>query len=158
MENSQTEQANGLKTEPAEENRTPEELQAAIRTRADEIRKKSREASEAVSEGKGRLHLEKPIPVDDREISELPFDFMALTGLEYTDAMDSDINAQQSTKITYRQALAIFSKAASKEVSELDMRDIMERIGATDAVEAVQLAMRFLTASARAGWLRISKK
>ena len=81
-----------------------------------------------------------------------------LTGMEYTDAMDSDPNAQQIYKITDRQALALFAKAAAKQTDKVDMRDIIERMGMTDAVIAVQLATLFFSASTRAGRLRISKK
>ena len=72
--------------------------------------------------------------------------------------MDSDPNAQQIYRITYRQALALFAKAASKQTDKIDMRDIIERMGMTDAVEAVQLATLFFSASTRAGRMRISKK
>ena len=104
------------------------------------------------------MKLETPIKSGDQEITELAYDFNGITGLEYTEAMDTDAGASQIYRITYRQALALFAKAASKQAERLDMKDIVSRIGATDAVEAVQLATLFFTAATRAGQLRISKK
>ena len=134
-----------------------EEAMRQMRERAAEIKEKSKEASEAMANGRGRLKLETPIKSGDGEIDELKYDFTVLTGTEYADAMDSDMNAQQIYRITYRQALALFAKAAAKQTDGLDMRDIIERIGGIDAVEGVQLATLFFSASTRAGRLRISK-
>lgn len=144
---------------------TPEEK----RKRAEEIRKKLEEATEKakaqnaaineiIAQGKGRLTLETPILSRDEEVKELAYDFTKLTGLEYVEAMDSDATAQQIYRITYRQALALFAKAVAKETDGLDMRDVMQRIGATDAMEGVQLATIFFSGSTRAGRMRISKR
>ena len=124
----------------------------------EEVKARTKEAQEAMSQGKGRLRLEKPIQSGDEEITELVYDFTEMTGVEYTDAMDSDQNAVGTYRITYRQALALFAKAAAKQTERLDMQDILSKIGVTDAVEAVQLATLFFNASTRAGRLRISKK
>ena len=131
-----------------------------LRRQAKEEIDKAREALEVMKDGKGRLELETPIEAGDTQITELPYDFTAITGMEYTDAMDADRNAntQQRFGITYRQALSLFAVAAAKEVRELDMTDIVTRIGGTDAVEAVQLATLFFRASTQAGRKRISKK
>ena len=129
-----------------------------LKSRLEEIKEKSREAQEAIREGKGRLKLETPIKVGDTEIEELVYDFTDLTGLEYTSAMDGDANAREIFKITYRQGLSLFATAAAKHTERVDSRDIIERIGMTDAVEGVQLATLFFSASTRAGRLRISKK
>ena len=162
---SQVEEIKEVKAEDTAKEETPEEkkermkkLQKQLKDNLEERRAKFREANEAMSEGKGRLRLEKPIMSGDEEITELAYDFNALTGMEYTDAMDSDSNAQQIYRITYRQGLALFATAAAKQSATLDRRDIMERIGVTDAVEGVQLATLFFSASTRAGQLRISKK
>ena len=135
-----------------------EEMQKQLQAQMEEVRAKSREANEALGEGKGRLRLETPILAGDEEVKELAYDFTVLTGMEYIDAMDTDPNAMQIYRITYRQALALFATAAAKQTDRLDMKDITSRIGATDAVEAVQLATLFFTASTRAGRLRISKR
>ena len=134
-----------------------EEFKEQLKARIEERREKAKAANEAAAEGKGILSLETPIKARDEEITELAYDFTALTGMEYVDAMDSDINARQAFRITNRQALALFAQAAAKQTEKVDMRDIMERIGMTDAVEAVQLATLFFSASTRAGQLRISK-
>ncbi len=136
----------------------PEKTIEALKERLEEYKAKSAEATAAIKEGKGRLHLETPIVANDEEITELTYDFTSLTGMEYVAAMDSDPNAMQIFKITYRQGLALFATAAAKHTESVDSRDIMERIGMTDAVEGVQLATLFFSSSTRAGRLRISKK
>lgn len=151
-----TEQTNGETAPKPEEIR--ENLLNSLKQQQEEIRKRRKEAQEAMGEGKGILKLETPIKSGDQDITELAYDFNGITGLEYTEAMDTDAGASQIYRITYRQALALFAKAASKQAERLDMKDIVSRIGATDAVEAVQLATLFFTAATRAGQLRISKK
>lgn len=145
------------KTDKAIEEREMDKQELAKKTLED-IKKKSRESLEAMREGKGRLRLETPIKHGEKLVEELPYDFMGLTGVEYTLAMDSDPNARDAYRITYRQALALFAAAAAKHVECLDSRDIVEKIGITDAVEGAQLATSFFAASTRAGRLRISKK
>ena len=142
----------------AEQENTEENKVEKLKNLYDEIREKSKEAIEAMKEGKGRMKLETPIKAGDKEIEELVYDFTALTGIEYTNAMDSDPNARNLYKITYRQGLALFAAAAAKQTAGVDSRDIVERIGLSDAVEGVQLATSFFVASTRAGQLRISKK
>lgn len=155
-----TEKSQDVPVEQAEGQPQPtrEELQKIMKEKMEEVRRRTEEAQIAMSQGKGRLALETPILSGDRKITELSYDFTALTGLEYTDAMDSDRNATSNYRITYRQALSLFGKAAAKQTDELDMEDIVSRIGVTDAVEGVQLATLFFNASTRAGRLRISKK
>jgi len=128
-----------------------------VKKHLEEIREKSRESLEAMREGKGRLKLETPIKSGDHTLEELAYDFTTLTGLDYTMAMDSDVNARDAYKITYRQGLALFAAAAAKHTDHVDTRSIIENIGMTDAVECVQLATSFFVASTRAGRLRISK-
>ena len=142
------------KANETEAKETPESTEEIVKERIAEYRERSKESLEAMKEGKGRLKLETPISMPDKTtIDELVYDFTALTGLEYTEAMDSDYNASQIFRITYRQGLALFAKAAAKQTPGLDMRDITERIGITDAVEGVQLATSFFSASTRAGRL-----
>ena len=129
-----------------------------VEERTKEIREKAKIANEAMAEGKGKLKLEKPITAGDTEIEELVYDFNELSGLEFTEAMDSDMNAQQIFRITNKQALSLFAVAAAKQTPQLDKRDIIERIGMTDSVAATQIAILFFSASTRAGRMRISKK
>ena len=138
---------------------SPDELRELIRKKMEEGRQRAKEAQEAMSQGKGKLTLETPMKSGEKEITELKYDFTAMTGLEYTDALDNDMNANPNAiqNITHKQALALFAKAAAKQTEGLDMQDIMTRIGATDALEAVQLAKIFFVGSTRAGRMRISK-
>ena len=145
---------------PEERKKKAEEAKKLLETRTAEMKEKAKEARMAMMEGKGRLALEKPIVAGDEEIKELVYDFTALTGMEYTEALDSDQNAGNQfygSSITNRQALYLFAKAASKQTEKVDTRDIMERIGITDASAAVQLAVIFFAASTRAGKLRITR-
>lgn len=118
---------------------------------------KAAETRDAMAQGKGTLRLEFPITCMGEEHKELPYDFMSVTGLEYVRAMDSDPQAGQAYRITYRQALALFATAAAKNLTGVDARDIQESISVTDAVGAVQLATVFFNASTRAALMRISK-
>lgn len=138
----------------------PADARESLRAKTEAEKKRMEEALEAMKDGRGRLALETPLKGADREITELCYDFTELTGLEYTEAMDADPNAsaQQLYGISYRQALALFAAAAAKQTPELDMKDIVSRIGVTDAVEGVQLASLFFGASTRAGRKRISKR
>lgn len=149
------EKKDNLNEEGIETQRKTEEL---AKKALEEIRQKSKESIEAMREGKGRLKLETPIKHGEDTIDELVYDFTTLTGVEYTMAMDSDMNARDAFKITYRQGLALFAAAAARHTERLDSRDIIEKIGMTDAVEGVQLATHFFVASTRAGRMRISKK
>ena len=145
-------------TVAGEHSKNFEEAREIYRKKTEEIRQKSQEANEALTQGKGRLKLETPIRSGSGEIDELAYDFTELTGLEYTEAMDSDISASQIFRITNRQALSLFAAAAAKQTPALDSRDILERIGMTDSVVASQLAILFFSASTRAGRLRISRR
>lgn len=145
---------------PAEEERKEalRQLEEKVIQEAKSRSEKIQEAKAAIKEGKGVLHLEKPILSGGEEIKELPYDFMELNGLELTDALDDSQASQQIYGITNRQALALFAAAAAKQTASLDKRDILERIGVTDAVEAIQLGMLFYRASSVAGQMRITKK
>ncbi len=139
----------------AEEKKTPEQVAQDIKKGISEIRKRREEAIEAMKTGKGILKLEMPFTSDDVEITELKYDFTALTGMEYADAMDSDTVTQQAFRITNRQALALFAIAAAKQTEHVDNTDIIQRMGVTDSIEAVRLAALFFQASVRAGEMRI---
>ena len=132
-------------------------LETTIKDGIANVRQRREEALDAMKTGKGILHLEKPILSDDIMVKELKYDFMALTGMEYADAMDSDSQTQQLFRITNRQALALFAAAAAKQTEHVDQTDIMQRIGVTDAVEGTRLAVLFFQSSVRAGEMRIYK-
>ena len=158
MEKEKEMQAEATEMTAEEKKKKAEELRRQLQEEAEKIKKRNIEADEIIKQGKGRLTLETPILSRDEEVKELQYDFTRLTGLEYTEAMDSDQTAQQIYRITYKQALSLFAKAAAKETDGLDARDIMQRIGVTDAVEGVQLATIFFTGSTRAGRMRILRR
>lgn len=98
---------------------------------------------------KGTMKLITPIRAASKDITELHYDFTALTGWDYVNAMDSDANAKNMFKMTSKQALCLFATAAAKKTPDVDETDIKERIGAADAVKAVQLATVFLVTSTK---------
>lgn len=98
---------------------------------------------------KGTMKLTTPIRSASKDITELHYDFTALTGWDYVNAMDSDMNAKNMFKVTSKQALCLFATAAAKITPDVDETDIKERIGASDAVKAVQLATVFLVTSTK---------
>lgn len=156
MDENKTNEAITEQTEQAEEeNLTPEEK--ALR-QLEDLRKLIRDSNEIIKTGKGRLRLEKPIRAHDRDIEELAYDFTALTGMEYTEAMDTGNGSDSVYSITNRQALSLFAKAAAKQTEDVDKQDILSQIGMTDALEGVQLAMLFFNASTQAGRMRILKR
>ena len=145
---------------PAAEEKTEQATAETIRQRMAEDAAKVKESLEAMKEGKGVLTLEVPIRAAGKDITELPYDFNKITGLEYVSALDSDRNANPLTSrnVTNLQALYLFATAAAKEAPEMDMTDVVSRIQGTDAAIATFVAKLFFTASIRAGQKRISKK
>ncbi len=99
---------------------------------------------------KGTLKLSAPIRAKSQDVTELQYDFSKLTGWEYVEAMDADTSARNIFKISQKQALCLFAAAAGKVTPDVDATDIRERIGAVDALRAVQLATVFLITSTRA--------
>ncbi len=99
---------------------------------------------------KGTFKLSTPLRAGGKDVTELEYDFTKLTGWELVEAMDTDAGAKSVFKITQKQALCLFATAAGKMTDGVDATDIKDRIGAVDAMRAVQLATVFLTASARA--------
>lgn len=99
---------------------------------------------------KGTLKLSTPIRAKSQDVTELQYDFSKLTGWEYVEAMDADATARNVFKISNKQALCLFAAAAGKATPDVDATDIKERIGAVDALRAVQLATVFLITSTRA--------
>jgi len=106
----------------------------------------------------GTFMLETPIKAGEKEFTELKYDFSRLSGWDYADAMDSDTTANNSFRMSTRQAIALFAKTAAKENEGIDALDILERMGICDAMKAAQLAAVFFVASNRAGDKRIVNK
>ena len=107
---------------------------------------------------KGKMILQTPIIDGQNTVNELQWDFMALTGAEYVDAMDRDTRAVNAFRITNTQAFNLFAAAAGKATAGIDATDIRSRMGIMDTQKATQLATVFFTASNRAGNKRISNE
>ena len=106
--------------------------------------------------GTGTMQLYTPIQDGQNRITALKWDFLALTGREYAEAMDMDPNARAAFSMTSKQALCLFAEAAAKATGGLDARDIRDRMGSMDAGKAIQLATVFFRYSSLAGDNRIS--
>mgnify|MGYP000379441638 CR=1 FL=1 len=143
------------KAKTADENIDDKEKQKAAREKLlADLRKRSEEANKAIKEGRGSFDLETPILSRGENINKVAYDFTKLTGMEVVAALDSDPGIQPG----FKQAFAIFAQAVAKETEGVDAKDVMERMGATDTLEGVQLAVNFYYASIRAGRLRISRR
>ena len=106
--------------------------------------------------GTGTMQLYTPIQDGQNRITELKWDFLALTGREYAEAMDMDPNARAAFSMTSKQALCLFAEAAAKATGGLDAMDIRDRMGSMDAGKAIQLATAFLRLSSLAADRRIT--
>lgn len=103
---------------------------------------------------KGKLKLETPIQDGDKTVDTVEWDFLALSGAEYCDALDRDMNATNAFRITNKQAFSLFAAAAAKKTDGLDQIDIITRMGIQDAQKGVQAATLFFFASSQMGNLR----
>lgn len=106
---------------------------------------------------RGKIRLATPILASDKDVTELIYDFAALTGRELVAALDKGgAVGMNAFRITDTQAFELFAAAAGKATAGIDATDIRERMGAVDSVKAVQLATVFFSAANRAGNRRIS--
>lgn len=101
--------------------------------------------------GRGRMELRVPIQDGENICKELRWDFLALTGAEYVDALDMDARANNTFRLSNLQALSLFAAAAAKATPGVDATDIRHRISIMDAQKATQIATVFFTASSRVG-------
>lgn len=99
--------------------------------------------------GKGVLKLATPITSEDKPVSELKYDFYALSGWEYAEAMDTDQNNRNAFAVSKKQALRLFAAAAAKVTAGMDATDIYHQIGLADAQRAAQVATVFLSRAGR---------
>ena len=106
----------------------------------------------------GRMELTTPIEDGGNIVKELKWDFMALTGAEYCDALDRDTRAVNTFRLTNTQALNLFAAAAAKATGGLDAEDVRRGLSVRDTIKAAQLATIFFSASNRLGNLRIFGK
>ena len=98
---------------------------------------------------KGTLKLAVPIISQDKPIHELKYDYTALSGWEYVEAMDADQTNRNAFAISKKQALCLFAAAAAKVTEGLDAYDIQRRIGIADAQRAAQVSTVFLSRAGR---------
>ena len=108
--------------------------------------------------GRGRMELRVPIQDGENVCKVLNWDFLALTGAEYVDALDRDTRANNTFRISNLQALSLFAAAAAKATPGVDATDIRRGLGIMDAQKATQVATVFFTASSRAGHRNISNE
>lgn len=103
----------------------------------------------------GTLVLSQPFKSDGIMISELHYDFKAVSGIEFADAMDSDYSRRSdSFRITGKQALSLFAVAVEKREEHCDKRDVLRGLSVEDSVAAIQAATLFFRAASQAGNLR----
>ena len=108
----------------------------------------------------GTMTLMHPFKAHDQEVQEIKFDFCSMTGSEMMDALDS-APANNMFTITNAQAMAMFAATAAKCAPFIedgniksrlyDARDVKARLGAADAVKAIQLAKLFYHAAGQVG-------
>lgn len=113
---------------------------------------------EAISSGK--LTLAVPIEDGERTITEIHYDFMKLTGMEFAAALDNaPAGRNTGLNISNQQALALFAKAAEKcDPKGLGATEIQQRLSVNDTVQAIQVGKSFFRASSMAGNSRITKE
>lgn len=107
--------------------------------------------------GKGVLKLKTPIRANNKDVTELQYDFLKLTGWDIAMAMDADRTARNAFALSAKQAMALFAMAAARETADVDVEDIKRRIGVEDAILAIQTASLFYVAASSSGLKRISK-
>lgn len=142
-----TTEAQDAQQKPAEEQKPDKAKEAET------LRKASQEAAH------GTFKLAVPFRSDGYDITELHYDFKALTGVEYANAMDSDNSRNtDSFRMTNKQALSLFATAAAKKTEHVDKDDVMRGLSIDDAIKAVQITTVFFVLSSRAGNTRIMRE
>ncbi|MBQ9252245.1 MAG: hypothetical protein IJ188_06395 [Clostridia bacterium] len=116
---------------------------------------------------RGKMKLMIPIRSHGQDVTEIEFDFCALTGVEMMNALDT-VPANNIFAISNAQAMALFAAAAEKCApwvedggmrSKLyDGKDIRDRLSAPDFTAALRIAKLFYNASGQAGNNNISKE
>lgn len=127
------------------------ETAEAAKAKAEAEKAKKKEELEALHKRitSGVMKLRTPIRAESKDVTELRYDFSKVTGWEYVEAMDADRTAENVLRISSKQALCLFAVACAHEHTNLDARDIRERISAMDAMQATQIATLFTVTSAQ---------
>lgn len=142
-----------------------ETVEAAPQEEAKDAKKRKKKGNEVLEPdeavktlSRGKLILFNPFIADDKEITELVYDFENLGGLDMAKAMDRGApNGANAFRITNEQALELFIASAGKETEGVDAVDVRRGLSSVDTVKAVQLATVFFIASSQAGNARITK-
>lgn len=124
-----------------------------MRARAEQLKI----AREVALDGNGKLKLKMPVRSHDKEIMELSYDFAAVTGMEYVQAMDSDPSASGNYGMSTKQAITLFAIAAAKKTDQVDKQDILRDLYISDAIKAEELAKLFFNVASAEANQRISK-
>lgn len=154
------EEAEESTEEQDEEQESEQESEQAEKTAGEETAKKEIDPQKVVEQvARGKLTLSKPILSKGVNYDVLHYDFLALTGFEYADAMDSDASRNaDSFHLTNRQALSLFAVAVSKVTEDVDKEAVIRGLSIGDTIKAVQLATVFFVTSSRAGNRRITRE
>lgn len=104
----------------------------------------------------GVLPLKFPIQSGGQEHGKIAYDFGAIMGWDYADAMDSDPKNSNLFRISPKQALSLFAVAARKATPGVSDLDVKEQLNAVDAMNAIRIASAFFVASTRVGSKLIS--
>ena len=128
---------------------------------------KKMDPAEALRElGRGKRELVFPIRAHSQDVTEIEFDFCALTCDEILDALDS-VPVYNVMTITNKQAVALFAEAAAKcapyageerGTRLYDAKDIRKGLKFADVTFAIQMAKLFYSASCQAGNSSSSKE
>lgn len=109
---------------------------------------------------RGKIKLMFPFRAHSQDVTEIEYDFCALTGIEMADALDS-VPMNNIFAISNGQALAMFAAAAEKCAPFIDIdgtktrlydaRDIKRSLKGVDFVEPMKISKAFYSASSRVG-------
>lgn len=139
------------------------EDETRISAEAEEIRRETlkevREKLQGIvnSARKGSYELAVPLLADGVSVETLNFDFGALTGWEFVDAMDKAAPQKAGPDgISTGQALSLFAAAAAKATQHVDAEDILERMSMEDSIKAADIGRLFYKSASRLGNLRIT--
>lgn len=141
------------------ENKTHENVAVDEGTRAVNTLEEARRKLQGIVDDtrRGSYELAVPIMADGLEITRLDYDFGALTGWEYAEAMDKGANRRNDAEnMNEKQGLYVFAAAVSKRTEHVDSEDVIERLSMEDGIKAGQIAQLFFKAASQLGNLRIS--
>jgi hypothetical protein len=105
----------------------------------------------------GRLKLARPLQSEDKEITEIIYDFSKMSGRQYLKAMDVGTPSRDMSNISHVQAFELFLAAAGKLNEGLDAVDLRERLSVDDVLQATRIGKLFFVYKANEGDTRMRK-